>query len=31
MLNLNAVNQVAILTILILVGFYAKKRNYIND
>ncbi|AEB76378.1 transporter [Clostridium botulinum] len=31
MLNLNAVNQVGILTILILVGFYAKKKKYIND
>lgn len=31
MFNLNAVNQVVILTILILVGFYAKKKGYINE
>ncbi|WMJ81761.1 AEC family transporter [Clostridium sp. MB40-C1] len=31
MFDLNAVNQVTILTILIIVGFYAKKRGYIND
>ncbi|KGM97821.1 transporter [Clostridium novyi A str. 4552] len=31
MFDLNAVNQVIILTILILVGFYAKRKGYINE
>lgn len=31
MFDLNAINQVLILTILIVVGFYGKKKGYIND